>query len=402
MKICIIDSSDFLSHPSGGQLSFLHDFIKAVRDTDINIVLVGITTNFDEKVGKWSFRIIGGKRFPFIPVFLNGYKNTSKLPLIPIRLKIFFSMLLNKGKIGVSGFDVLYIHSPELLLPLLLSRRSKIVVHTHGMWENTSKFSRYKLIRCNLSTKLFHRLVRFMMRKVDKVVVINDQSLNWYRNMFPNQKDKFVFVPTAVDKELFRPLDKNKMRRIYGFQSCDKIIIFTGRLSWNKGLGFLLESFNLLLSEIAMAKLVIVGDGEMLEYLLNRARIYGIEQNTIFMGGRNREELPKIINCADVFALTSFIEGMPMAVLESLACGVPVVSLDVGDIKKVVRDNISGFLVPRRDTYEFKNKLAECIRLQNSMKKNCLQICEEYSINRVARKLLEINRKIGKKQNHLG
>jgi glycosyltransferase involved in cell wall biosynthesis len=390
MKICILDSSDFISFPVGGQISFLLDFIKEVAKENLDLYLVGITRQGNEEKWEWSSRTVGGKEFPFFPIFKIDQRSKNKY--FPFRLQILLSALRSKKKLLQTNYEVLYVHTPELLFPFVYPKQTKIIVHTHGLWEHTVKFSRYNWVRNHAIDTVFKKYVKLALQRADDVIVVNTESLGYYRSLFPSHKDKFKWIPTGVDLHLFRPMEKKKLRELYGFHEEDEVIIFSGRLSWNKGLDLLLESFKLLSAEVPRARLVIVGDGEQKSYLVNRALALQIRDRTFFLGEKSRSELPMILNCADIFALPSFIEGFPMAVLESLACGVPVVAVDVGDVSKLVIKGVTGYTVAGRDPKEFKKQLSESLIKHDTMVENCLKLSHEYAMSSIAQKILGVLR----------
>jgi glycosyltransferase involved in cell wall biosynthesis len=387
MKICILDSSDFISYPVGGQISFLLDFIKEAAKEDLNLCLAGITTE-NEKKWEWSSRTVGNKEFPFFPLL--KIDQQSKNRYLPLRLQILFGALRSKKKLLQKSFEVLYVHTPELLFPFIYPKRTKIIVHTHGLWEHTAQFSRYNWVRNHVIDRVFRKYVKLSLRKADEVIVVNTESLEHYRNLFPSQRDKFKWIPTGVDLDLFRPMEKKKVRKSYGFHEKDEIIIFSGRLSRNKGLDLLLESFKLLSDEIPAARLVMVGDGEQKKYLTDRVSELQIKDRAFFLGEKSRSELPMILNCADIFALPSFVEGFPMAVLESLACGIPVVATDVGDVSRVVIEGVTGYTVAGREPKQFKNRLLECLTKHDTMAENCVKLSREYGMWSIAQRILAV------------
>jgi glycosyltransferase involved in cell wall biosynthesis len=92
---------------------------------------------------------------------------------------------------------------------------------------------------------------------------------------------------------------------------------------------------------------LIVGDGPGREYLESRVRALGLRLSVRFLGHRN--DAQRVLAAMDVFLLTSLSEGLPNAVLEAMACGVPIVSTRVGGVEELVDEGVSGFLVPVRD-----------------------------------------------------
>jgi len=108
------------------------------------------------------------------------------------------------------------------------------------------------------------------------------------------------------------------------------------------------------------------------------------------MSTMKHEQIPEIVNCADVFALSSFREGMPTVVLESLACGLPVVSMDVGDVHLVVKDAETGYIVKTRSKDEMSAKLIRVLASRDKLKENCIAIAREYSREKIANQILEV------------
>jgi glycosyltransferase involved in cell wall biosynthesis len=390
MKVCIIDSSDFMNFPAGGQVSFLHDFVEETAKADVDIYLAGIIKIEKEGRDTWSSLVIGNKEFKFYPLFTMPPQ--SKKRNLPFRFQIFFRTLRMRAKLLQRRYGILYIHSPEMLFPFIYPKKAKIIVHTHGLWENTLRFSKHKWLRNRAFVAVFKKCVKFAFQKADAVIVVNRESLEFYKSLLPLQKEKIIWIPTGVNVKLFRPMKKRNVRELYGFHAEDEIVIFSGRLSWNKGLDLLLEAFRLLSAELGRAKLVFVGDGEQRRYLAEQAIAMQIRDKTVFLGERPRSELPLILNCADVLALTSFVEGMPMAVLESLACGVPVVAMNVGDVSNVVIDGMTGYTIAERDPLAFKNRLLKSLGNRDRMMENCVKISQEYAISSIAQKIIKVLR----------
>jgi len=142
-----------------------------------------------------------------------------------------------------------------------------------------------------------------------------------------------------------------------------------------KGHSFLLEAARRIIPIFPQVKFLIVGDGLLRKELEDLAAQLGIKRNVIFCGFR--KDLPKIYADLDVVALTSLNEGLPVAVIEGMAAAKPVVAFDVGGIKDLIQDDITGILVPFGDvqkltdsiTYLLKNP-RECKRLgQNACRK---------------------------------
>ena len=103
--------------------------------------------------------------------------------------------------------------------------------------------------------------------------------------------------------------------------------------------------------EIASAKLLIVGDGNDKSLLMKYVSGSKIK-DVVFLGEINNTDIPNILNCADVFVFASFYEGSPNVIKEAIACNIPVISTDVGDVKNVL-DGVDNCYIVKRDEKDF-------------------------------------------------
>lgn len=124
------------------------------------------------------------------------------------------------------------------------------------------------------------------------------------------------------------------------------LILGVGRLSDEKGFDYLVESLAILARLAPSAHAAIAGDGPLRGPLENRARALGLGQ-LHFLG--RRADVAQLMAAADAFCLPSRAEGLPLAILEAMACGLPVVASDVGGVHEAVQDGVTGWLVPPRD-----------------------------------------------------
>ncbi len=133
----------------------------------------------------------------------------------------------------------------------------------------------------------------------------------------------------------------------------EPVLTMVGRLSPQKDPGALLEAASRLRGTY---KLLVVGDGGLRTDLEQFTTQKGLENQVIFTG--QREDIPEILAASDVFALSSRWEGLPYTVIEAMMAGLPVVATRVGGMAELVRDGVTGFLVPSNDPQH----LAEAIQ----------------------------------------
>jgi glycosyltransferase involved in cell wall biosynthesis len=188
---------------------------------------------------------------------------------------------------------------------------------------------------------------------------------------------KVWVIPNYVLTDLFKPLK----------ESCrpNRRIIYVGRLSQEKNLLGLLQAIRGLNVE-----LILIGNGPQRQHLEKRATTCGI--NVRFLGNQPHYELPKFLNQADLFVLPSYSEGHPKAMLEAMACGLPVIGANVPGIRELIEHRQTGFLCgPSAD--EIRAAILEVLsndRLRAKMGRLARDfVIEKFSIDKILE--LELN-----------
>src|SRR4029077_17516853 len=132
-----------------------------------------------------------------------------------------------------------------------------------------------------------------------------------------------------------------------GIQAGSHVVSTVGRLTAIKDHRLFLEVARLVANVDPASLFLIVGDGELRHGLEAMSRASGIADRTRFLGWRR--DLATVYGATDVFLLTSRNEGTPVALIEALAAGVPGVSTDVGGVRDVIEEGVSGLLAPPGD-----------------------------------------------------
>lgn len=152
------------------------------------------------------------------------------------------------------------------------------------------------------------------------------------------------------------PVDIERFNRPK-IQHDDFIIITAGRLSEQKNQKLLIEAVGELKNEINNLKLIILGDGPLREELDSFIRGKGLDEIVRLLG--NVDNIEDYYAKADIFALCSLYEGVPLVILEAMAAGLPVITTDVGGIKDILQDG--GILVPAGDDRAYIDALRQLI-----------------------------------------
>jgi glycosyltransferase involved in cell wall biosynthesis len=154
----------------------------------------------------------------------------------------------------------------------------------------------------------------------------------------PKHWDKMRVVRLGVDPDVFYPLrERHRVERPLE-------ILCVGRLVPSKGQLVLLQACAILLSKGCSLRVRLVGAGPDREHLQAFAQQMGIE--AVFEGAKSHDEVRQLLGRADIFALASFAEGVPVALMEAMAMEVPCVSTGIAGIPELIRDGLDGLLVP--------------------------------------------------------
>lgn len=138
------------------------------------------------------------------------------------------------------------------------------------------------------------------------------------------------------------------------------VIVCVARLSPPKNHRMLLEAFARGPARFTQAKLWLVGDGELRAALERQVRDMGLQGRVRFWGWRS--DIPEILAASDIFALASTWEGNPLAVMEAMAAGKPVVATDVGGLPELIDSGLNGILLSSGDVEGFAHALVQLVR----------------------------------------
>ncbi|MBN1155340.1 glycosyltransferase family 4 protein [candidate division KSB1 bacterium] len=237
--------------------------------------------------------------------------------------------------------------------------RVPIIIHTfHGHVFN-NYFNRF-------ITQLFVIIEKMLARVTDKIIVLSEsQYVDIVKKYRIAPENKVQVVHLGLDLELYKNCQpSNELKKELGLNSDDVIIASIGRLVPIKNNKMLIDVVTVLRDRNKKYHLCFMGDGDLrseLEMISDRSC-------THFLGWRT--DLQNIYSGVDLVALTSLNEGTPIAIIEAMAAGVPVVCTNVGGVSDIVTDEETGFLVDSNDVSTMCakiNLLMEDIQLKNKM-----------------------------------
>ena len=174
-------------------------------------------------------------------------------------------------------------------------------------------------------------------------------------------REKLHVMRNGVDLDRFRPLPQDEARARLGLHG-RPLLLSVGNLVPLKGHDLTIAAFASLLPEYPEAQLALVGAGPERERLEAQVRSLGLEGRVLFAGTVRNADLPDWFSAADLSILASSREGLPNVLLESMACGTPVVSTRVGGTPEVVTAPAAGRLVDVRDASHIAAAIVAVLR----------------------------------------
>ena len=205
---------------------------------------------------------------------------------------------------------------------------------------------------------------------------------------------KRVSIPNGVDTERFAPLtpaQKKVLRSRLDLPMDVRIVIFVGRLVPEKRVDLLTGIWSSVRETVPGARLLIVGSGPEEVELKQRA-----DDGILFLG--SQADVTPYLQVADLFVLPSVAEGLSLALLEALACGLPVIATSVGGNPEVIRHMETGWLTPPNDPLALTEAIVTLLEdeeLKSKLRENArAHAVQDYSLVKMADRLIDLYRQV--------
>jgi glycosyltransferase involved in cell wall biosynthesis len=189
-----------------------------------------------------------------------------------------------------------------------------------------------------------------------------------------------LLLPWGADPDIFSPQRKNPtIRESYGITPGEILIVAIGRLVHKKGFENLLTALHTVVKEEPNVRVILGGDGPLLDRLANQSQTLNLSDHVIFAGRIPWNEVPEFLATANIFVLPSIrdehgnVDGLPTVLLEAMSSGVAVVASDIGGVELVIDHNKSGILIPPGDA----NALCDAIHNMISHPEFCTSLAEK-------------------------
>lgn len=192
--------------------------------------------------------------------------------------------------------------------------------------------------------RMIHQTERWLTHEAWRVICCSKYMASHVRSTFGLPEERVVVIPNGVDINGFpKGPDKMQFRRSFASED-EKIVLFVGRLVYEKGVQVLINAVPKVLAKVN-AKFVIVGDGYLKDSLVGQVNRMGLGHKVYFTGFINDQTLRKLYGCADVCVVPSLYEPFGITALEAMAAKVPLVVADSGGLSEIVGHDRTGVKV---------------------------------------------------------
>lgn len=245
------------------------------------------------------------------------------------------------------GPDIVHSHNfkSDVYTYLALRRTRVPLVATCHTWYDTDPI-----------VTLYGRIDRFVLRSFARVVAVSEEVRQRLLRSGV-RAEKARYVRNGID---LRPFQGAPASLIDLKRDDAPLVGLIGRLAWEKGIDIFIHAAARVLAEFPHARFVIVGEGPDREALERSIKDLSVGDR-IFIIGR-RDDIPSVYASLDIMVSASRQEGLPMAILEGMASGLPLIATTVGEVPTVVQDGRTGILVPPGDPAQLASAILELLR----------------------------------------
>ncbi|WP_213819032.1 glycosyltransferase family 4 protein [Garciella nitratireducens] len=293
-------------------------------------------------------------------------------------------------KIVVSeGYDLVHVHTPIASFLTRLACRNiantKFIYTAHGF-----HFFKGAPLKNWL---IYYNIEKWLGRFTDCIITINNEDYITAQKLLKINDVKYI-PGVGIDLNKFKPQTpqkKKELRKPYGYNENDFILICIGELNHNKHQDLLINAVNVLKKKIPNVKLLLVGSGNLMEQYKNQVKKLNLERYIEFLGYRS--DVPNLLSISDILVSASRREGLPVNVMEAMATGLPLVVTDCRGNRDLVRHGENGYVVGIDDVNKFAKSveiLHKSKELRGQFGQRSLEFIKDYSLENVSNQMKKI------------
>jgi glycosyltransferase involved in cell wall biosynthesis len=306
-------------------------------------------------------------------------------PLYPFHIK-FHGIFVNKVFRSIEhDFDLVHIQLP--VAPLINTPLPTIVT-IHSIIKTRAKRSQHNSLTRRMADQIYSAIISSLEQEIlqnaDLITTVSSKVAEGIKNLYHIDPKIIKVIRNVVDTEFFAPKKPSKNTQY---------ILWSGRMIYAKGLLDLLECAKYVCQHHPHVSFILAGAGPLRNHLKKEIDNLGLEKKVILVGQLCRENLLTYYQNSTLFVLPSHHESFPNVILEAMACGIPTVACDVGDVETVVKDGETGFLVPVKNPRAMAQRIIELLNDESLRKRmgeaSRTLIEQHYSWDNISSKMID-------------
>jgi len=297
-------------------------------------------------------------------------------------------------KLLKENFDVIHSHAfgHSYFVFASLAARLKHTPHvhtTHCPWTEAHRSIAGRMFLL-LS---YNFLSRLALRFVNKIIAITPWEIDFIKK-YGGRDDQIVVVPNGMNKDFFKKVKNNDFKKRLKIKG--KLVLFFGRLNVTKGPDKFVEIAKSILKKRKDVTFVIRGPDEGMKKTVKK--LIGNEKRIHLLDAiRDRKEIIKMYQAADVFVLPSYREGLPLTLFEAMAAGLPIVASPVNGVPYEMKDPENGYLVEYGNNKGFEEKIIKFLdnpKLRKKVSLNNLKKSKNYSWDSISKRTQKLYKSV--------
>ncbi|MFG6149958.1 glycosyltransferase family 4 protein [Halobacillus sp. B23F22_1] len=249
---------------------------------------------------------------------------------------------------------------------------------------------------------LYYPIEKGLAHCTDCLITINEEDYRLASSKLKTRKHELVHG-VGVNTEKFKPISdeqKSSLRKSLGYQPDDFLFIYAAEFNTNKNQSFLIRAFEKVVKEIPNARILLAGEGEKRKECRELAKRLEVDHRIDFLGFR--KDIQQLLTISDVAVGSSLREGLPVNIMEAMACGLPVIAVDNRGHRELIHHSVNGWLITKNDSDGFAEKMkfiAKNIKIKKQLgKEGRRTIVQKYSEHNVLIQKREIYQMYMKKE----
>jgi len=273
-------------------------------------------------------------------------KHTICIERSPFKIKNIKAIKQLKKIIEKENYEIIHCHTPmgsvvtRLAAKEARKKGTRVIYTAHG-------FHFYKGAPV-LNWLLFYPVEKYLSKYTDTLITINKEDYNLAKKKFNKRCQNIEYIPgVGIELEKFNfkmtEKEKNKLRESIGFKKNDFVMIYPARLDKNKNQIFLINIMEKLVKENSNIHLLLVGKDELNGYYQKIVSKKSLNDNIHFLGFR--KDIPRLLKISDIAISSSKREGLPVNIIEALACGSPIIALNCRGMSDLIKNEKNCYIV---------------------------------------------------------